>query len=624
MSLRKYYKVIDNREDLEIPNPKRFKLESCSTGSAAEKDTDDGGATSSEGASAVENLPLASRPSRQASKFSTDWLIGREHWLKYLPGQGMICALCQKHNKNPFSHGSWTKTPCTRLRLQSITAHEVSVSHKESLKLECENLTTLQSAMNPAVPAKGIEGAFTCLYFLAKQRIAHTTKFEPLLDLLLLGVFGLNVKSKIQVAKNALYTSDKAIQEMVLVISEVIETRILNEIRASNHFSLMLAETTDCTVTEQLALHGRCIDPSSGELKSYYLKAIDVLQPEIDSLVSGSQSVDSCISVCARTITSRVCEYVASANLDMAKMRGIATDGASTMMGRHSGVVARLKTITPSAIGVHCAAHRLNLASSQAGDTVSYVKRFGNILRQLYNFFDNSTVRTAGLEAIQTLISESGKLLAPCATRWLSTERSVNRLRNCYISVVLGLQREGKERSDAKALGLNKLVTEYRFVCTMLLLCDALPHVTHLSKCFQGADCDYSIIPRMVSSTVHGIKLLKTVDGVNMQGLEAVLEQIRNLGIDLSKPSHLGDEYFKASIKEPYLDSLISNIECRFDNKTVLASFDIYNPSKLPQLSDTSCAEDVQLFSEYGNDDVERLATQFQDVVAEPIACTEE
>ena len=72
------------------------------------------------------------------------------------------------------------------------------------------------------------------------------------------------------------------------------------------------------------------------------------------------------------------------------------------------------------------------------------------------------------------------------------------------------------------------------------------------------------------------------------------------------------------------MDSLISNIERRFDNKTVLASFDIYNPSKLPQLSDTSCAEDVQLFSEYGNDDVERLATQFQDVVAEPIACIEE
>ena len=90
-------------------------------------------------------------------------------------------------------------------------------------------------------------------------------------------------------------------------------------------------------------------------------------------------------------------------------------------------------------------------------------------------------------------------MLAPCSTRWLSTEQSVNRLRKCFISVVLSLQWEGEEWSDAKAVGLNNLVAEYRFVCTMLLLCDALPHVTHLSKRFQSANCDYSIIPRMVS-----------------------------------------------------------------------------------------------------------------------------
>ena len=89
---------------------------------------------------------------------------------------------------------------------------------------------------------------------------------------------------------------------------------------------------------------------------------------------------------------SRVCEYVKSAQLDVSKMRGIGTDGASTMMGCHNGVVARLKTITPSVIGVHCAAHRLNLASSQAGNNVAYVKKLSNILRQLYDFFDNSAV----------------------------------------------------------------------------------------------------------------------------------------------------------------------------------------------------------------------------------------
>ena len=642
MSIRQYCTVVD-REESELPNSKRSRLDeagddSDSSSSAADGDIDEPEPTSHEGNSSVLTSTAAETSStesstnsakrKQASKFCNDWRKGRELWLKYLPGQGMFCTLCQKHNKSPFSRGTWNTTPCTRLRLQSITAHEGCAAHKDALKMESEKLNsrTIQSAINPRIPTKGIEQAFTSLYFLAKQRIAHTTNFEPLLDLL--GLLGLNVKSKIQIAKNALYTSDKAIQEMVFVISEVIETHILKEIRDSSHFALMLDETTDCTVTEQLVIHGRYIDHATGELKSHYLKVIDTLQPEVEALGTGSQSVsdvDTCISVCAQTITNRVCEYVASAELDMAKMRGIGTDGASTMMGCHSGVVARLKTITPSAIGVHCAAHRLNLASSQAGDSVSYVKRFSSILRQLYDFFDNSAVRTAGLEAVQTLISESGKLLAPCSTRWLSTERSVNRLRKCFISVVLSLQREGEERSDAKAVGLNNLVTEYRFVCTMLLLCDALPHVSHLSKCFQSADCDYSIIPRMVSSTVHAIKQLKTVDGVNMKGLPAFMEQITNSGIEIKKKSNLGDEYFKKSIRDPYLDNLISNIESRFDDKSVMASFDIYNPAKLPHLpDDPSCPEDLEAFTEYGNDDVENLARQFQGVVADSIECLEE
>lgn len=44
----------------------------------------------------------------------------------------------------------------------------------------------------------------------------------------------------------------------------------------------------------------------------------------------------------------------------MRKMRRIGTDAAASMAGCHNGVVAHLIGITPSAIGVHCAAHRLN------------------------------------------------------------------------------------------------------------------------------------------------------------------------------------------------------------------------------------------------------------------------
>ena len=628
MSLRKYFKCSDRNEDeSEKPASKRSRTEepdSSSDGqdSDAERSSSSRVQTSTTTENSAAESSTHSGRQKQASTFSKDWLHGREHWLNFVHGKGMFCTLCQKYNKSPFSRGTWNTAPCTRLRLQSITAHEHSATHKDSLKLESDQIT-IQSALNPVVPSKGIEQAFLSLYFLAKQRISHTTNFEPLLDLLAL--LGLNVKSKIQIAKNALYTSDKAVQEMLYVISEVIETAILKNMRESCHFALLLDETTDCTVTEQLAIHRRYIDGVSGELESHFLKVVDILQPEV-ALTTESSSTDTAtiISTCAETVTKRVCEYMASAGLDMASMRGIGTDGAATMIGCRSGVVTRLKSIIPSAVSVHCAAHRLNLVSTHAGNAVPYVKKFGTILRQLYDFFENSAVRTAGLQAVQNLIHESGKLLAPCSTRWLSIERSVNRLRKCFASVVLSLQREGEERSDAKALGLNNLVTEYRFVCTMLLLCDVLPHVSHLSKCFQTTDCDYSIIPKMVVSTVHAIKQLEAVDGVNLKGLEAFLEQLTNSGIEIKKPSHLGEEYFETSIKRPYLNNLISNLEARFDDKNIMAAFDIYNPAKLPPLPDNPCAKDMETFSEYGNNHVDSLASQFKGIVAESLECLEE
>ena len=117
----------------------------------------------------------------------------------------------------------------------------------------------------------------------------------------------------------------------------------------------------------------------------------------------------------------------------------------------------------------------------------------------------------------------------------------MNRLKKCFISVVISHQWEGEERSDAKAIGLGNLVTQYRFVCTMLLLCDVLPHVSHLSKCFQISDRDYSIIPRILLSAVSAIKQLKSIDGVNMKALPTFLQEIESSGIALSKAiSHGG------------------------------------------------------------------------------------
>lgn len=121
---------------------------------------------------------------------------------------------------------------------------------------------SIVETVTPPIPRKGIHQAFRCLYFLPKHRIPHTTNYKPLLDLL--ATLGLTTKADIHVAKNATYTSDKSIQEMLYALSDTIEDSMLTELKASDHIAIMFDETTDCTVTEQLAIHCHYIQKTTG------------------------------------------------------------------------------------------------------------------------------------------------------------------------------------------------------------------------------------------------------------------------------------------------------------------------------------------------------------------------
>jgi len=148
-------------------------------------------------------------------------------------------------------------------------------------------------------------------------------------------------------------------------------------------------------------------------------------------------------------------------------------------------------------------------------------------------------------------------------------------VKRMFFSVIMSLQHEGEEREDAKALGLLNLITEYRFVCTLLLMCDISPHISHLSKCFQITDCDYIII---LSSTITSLKQLKTSNGVNLSNLQEYLDTVAKANIVIRKPATLGIDHFCNSIHQPFIEKLVTNLEERFDDKSVISAFDIFNP----------------------------------------------
>nr|XP_006818252.1 PREDICTED: zinc finger protein 862-like [Saccoglossus kowalevskii] len=376
---------------------------------------------------------------KQASSFRNEWVRGRD-WLYFIPGEGMYCKLCQKYNMCPYDRDTWNKTPSRRIRLCTVKEHEQTTGHRDATKRELTAAASqnIGEIIQPEVNRDAITSAFTVLYFLAKQRIPHTTNFEPVLDLL--SQLGLSVKENLRVSKNATYCSDKSIQEMLAILSSTIEESTIEQLKKSEYFAIMLDETTDVSVSEQLTLNCRFLN-ESGQLCVRFLKMIEPLKS------SDITQPSSTVTLNASTIAGHVAEYIEGKQLNAHQLVGIGTDGAAVMTGKNNGVVKKLQEFATTAIGIHCSAHRLQLASCQAANAAPFVKKFHTILRQLYDYYDNSAVRMAGLHAVQTALGEKVlKPIQPSSTRWLSIEMSTTRLKESYVSILVSLEREGEER----------------------------------------------------------------------------------------------------------------------------------------------------------------------------------
>ncbi|XP_006811975.1 zinc finger protein 862-like [Saccoglossus kowalevskii] len=161
---------------------------------------------------------------------------------------------------------------------------------------------------------------------------------------------------------------------MLNLISEQLEESTLSQMKKSDFFTIMLDETKDVSVSEQLTLNCRFID-DTGNLCVRSLKLIEPLKSNNGEVAT--------VSLNAENITGHITSYFKDNELEFSKLCGIGTDGAAVMTWKHNGVVKHLQGFAPSAIGIHCCGHRLQLASTQSANVIPYVKKFNSILRQL-------------------------------------------------------------------------------------------------------------------------------------------------------------------------------------------------------------------------------------------------
>ena len=115
----------------------------------------------------------------------------------------------------------------------------------------------------------------------------------------------------------------------------------------------------------------------------------------------------------------------------------------------------RIKTI-------HCGAHRIALASSQAAPSIPYLKRFDGHLNTSSYHFDNRSVQEATLHQVQTVLDEPVLCLKTAFTRWLSHNLAITAIhKTTLIFVMITLEKELAENDNATARGLLHALKSY-------------------------------------------------------------------------------------------------------------------------------------------------------------------
>jgi len=173
-----------------------------------------------------------------------------------------------------------------------LQCHKDSEMHKEAEEMEAARLASQRDggirqafSTRVIVQRKALIGALHLMYWLAKQEVAHTTKFNSLKDLAI--QLGCDYLQELSLGRNAQYSSEQVISELLQSLSLVIEEQILSDLQSSEFFALMTDESTDIAVVKQLVLVGQYLTDSG--IKTSFLQIRDIANGTAETIEGAIQ-----------------------------------------------------------------------------------------------------------------------------------------------------------------------------------------------------------------------------------------------------------------------------------------------------------------------------------------------
>ncbi|KAJ4922750.1 hypothetical protein JOQ06_004153 [Pogonophryne albipinna] len=150
---------------------------------------------------------------------------------------------------------------------------------------------------------------------------------------------------------DGIYKHSESLCDMERALEGVIMKQLDEKLKASEFIGIIIDETVSITVENKLIVYAKI--ENKGKIDNFFL---------------GNYNLHSGTAQC---IYEKVVEVLRGRGIELSKVMGLGSDGASVMTGKRAGVGALLKRVNPFLIQVHCVAHRAVLAAVDAANAVS-------------------------------------------------------------------------------------------------------------------------------------------------------------------------------------------------------------------------------------------------------------
>lgn len=288
------------------------------------------------------------------------------------------------------------------------------------------------------------------------------------------------------------YMSSSIYEEFVAQLAKEIRSIIVNEVKTSKYFSIIVDSSPDLAHMDQLSFVIRYVQENGNPVERFLF-----------FLPNTSHK--------AEELTKAILDTLLELGIPISNCRGQSYDNASNMSGIYTGVQARIKEINPRAEFIPCAAHSLNLVGNCAASSCSEAVYFFSLIQELYNFFALSTRRW---QRLCTNIEKKLTLKSLSLTRWSSRDdacRSLIRSWKEIINTLRDLENDINEKNltriEAKGLRnrLLRLETAIMAVCWEKIL----HRINATSKKLQAIDIDISSVLDLYSSLIEYLKSIR-------------------------------------------------------------------------------------------------------------------